>query len=108
MIPVFVVLTIFGVITTVGGVFGPLYRGLNRLRGAILSKLLALGLALAFGFLMLMSAGSDLPGQGTPDMMLRAALVGAWMVNLTFGVSVLLTAWVSLRALRQAKDVDSR
>jgi O-antigen/teichoic acid export membrane protein len=93
-IPALQVLGIFGAITTAGGVFGPLYRALDAMRGAIAAKLIALALALPLGA-WLLSRGAD------------GALVGAWTINLLFAISVGLTAWIALRALRRAAQAPS-
>lgn len=95
VVPVLSVLAGFGIISTVGGVFGPLYRALNRLWSAIVWKVIALVVALGIGYLFIAS---------TPNLSAdMAAVLGAWMINIAYGVSVMGLAWVSLSALRRAK-----
>lgn len=84
-VPVIGALVVYGAITTVGGIFGPLYRALSLLRPALLVKLLAFALALLPGLWLIQEAG---------------ALGGAWFVNLLFALSVSLTAVSVLRELR--------
>lgn len=84
-LPMIGALTIFGAVTTIGGVFGPLYRSLLLMRSAIIVKVIALLLAL-------------LPGVWLVSE--NAALGGAWFINLAFTLSVGLTAIVTLPALR--------
>ncbi len=79
------VLAIYGAVTTVGGVFGPLYRAFDFVRGAFLIKLMALVLLLPVGWWLIRSYG---------------VVGGVWMINLLYGVTVLLTAWLTLPELR--------
>ena len=85
-LPMISALTVFGAITTVGGVFGPLYRSLMMVRAAIVVKVAALLLALLPGVWLVTE---------------NAALGGAWFINLVFALSVGLTAAVTLPALRR-------
>jgi O-antigen/teichoic acid export membrane protein len=79
-------LCIFGAVTTVGGIFGPLYRALNLVTPAMFSKVLVL-------------VAGILPGIWLVDQ--ASGLGGAWMINLLFAASVLLTAFITLPVLRQ-------
>lgn len=85
-LPLIPTLAIYGVVTTVGGVFGPLYRALNLMRAALLIKAGTLAVGLAAGAPLILSWG---------------ALGGAWTVNGLFVGSVLLTAAAALPALRR-------
>ncbi len=89
-LPLLAVIMVFGAVTTVGGVFGPLYRALELVRGAMLLKLLVLAVGLLPGIWLVMEAG---------------ALGGAWLINALFAASVLLTAVLTLPVLRQRKDI---
>lgn len=110
--PAVVVLALYGAVTTLGGVFGPLYRALNLMRSAILVKLLALALIVPAGALFIQRLAGDLPAilmafgasRWIPPDLARGsqvALGGAWMITLVFAASVLLTAAFTLPALRR-------
>lgn len=91
-LPLIPALAIYGVATTVGGVFGPLYRALDLMRAALLIKAGTLAVGLPLGALLVLAFGT---------------LGGAWTVNILFVVSVLLTAAAALPALRsRAVAVD--
>jgi len=109
-IPPLAALAIYGAITTVGGNFGPLYRAFNLMRRAIVVKLMTLAVVLPVGIVLLeqmvtaapgierfLGAGAlhayDLMGGGA------GALGGALMIDLTYVVSVSLTAVVTLPEL---------
>ncbi len=82
-------LCVYGLITGIGGSFGPLYRTL-RMLGAILgTKIAALALAALPGLWLITT---------------QAALGGAWTINLVYALSVGLTmalVWPRLRRLAQ-------
>lgn len=88
-VPFVVVLAVYGAVTTLGGVFGPMYRALELVRTAILIKIAALLIGLVPGLLL----ASTLPD----------GLGGAWMINLLFALSVSMTAWVVLRELERRR-----
>ncbi len=91
-VPVIMALAIFGGVTMVGGLFGPLYRVLDLMRPAIIIKAVCLAGVMLPGYLFVSQTALDeQPG----------ALVGAWLMNGLFLLSTLLTAWVTLRALNQ-------
>lgn len=90
-IPALIALTPYGAITTVGGVFGPLYRALNQMRKAIGAKLIALVVGV-FALLLLSGVDSSVMG---------ASVAGALMIDVIFGVSVLLTVAFTLPDLRR-------
>ncbi len=112
-VPVVQALAIYGAITTAGGVFGPLYRALDVMRGAIAAKAAALALALPFGaWLLAEHLRPSFPG--LPGLMssiiiedIRGALFGAWTINALFVISVGLTAWITARALRRAAQASA-
>lgn len=79
-------LAVFGAVTTVGGVFGPLYRALDMMRAAI---------AIKAGVIVV----GAVIGLGLVDRF--GGLGGVWLINLLFSASVLLTALVTLPALRR-------
>jgi O-antigen/teichoic acid export membrane protein len=85
VLPVLSALVVYGIITTIGGVFGPLYRAFNLMRAMIIIKLFALGVMILTGFWLVPQWG---------------ALGGAWMMNIVFLLSVGLTMIVVLRQLR--------
>ena len=84
--PLLPVVAMFGAVTTVGGIFGPLYRALRLMRRAILVKLITLLVTFFPGIWLVQQAG---------------ALGGAWMMNALFGLSVALTAVAVLPELQQ-------
>jgi O-antigen/teichoic acid export membrane protein len=91
-IPALTALAIYGVVTTAGGVFGPLYRALNIVGRAIAAKAAAV---VTIGVLAALALNlNDDPSD--------AAAVGAWLINGFYVVSVGLTAWFTLRALHAA------
>ncbi len=85
VIPLLQLLAIFGVVTTLGGVFGPLYRAFDQVRGALVIKLVVLGVGLPIGFWLIEQYG---------------AVGGVWLVNGLLAASVLLTAVMTLPELR--------
>jgi O-antigen/teichoic acid export membrane protein len=109
-VPAVATLAVYGIVTTVGGIFGPLYRTLNLMRSAILVKLIALVVILVPGWLHMQQIGHIhtlwiLPiavQADVPSVLQAGAISGAWMVNGLLTVSVLLTALFCLRALRRA------
>lgn len=92
VIPVLLPLTIYGAITMVGGIFGPLYRAFGMMRAALSVKLVALALALPLGIFLMMSAGSSETG---------IAVGGAWTINLEYILSIGLTMAIMLPVLRR-------
>ena len=110
-IPPLVILTFYGAITTVGGNFSPLYRSFNLMRQTIIVKLIALALVMPLGFLLMrpLFAGygsldsfigfaSLMPGELHSS---AGAVVGAWMIDAIYGLSIALTAVVTLPELRR-------
>lgn len=88
ILPLLPVFAIYGLTTTVGSVFGPLYRALNLMRAALLTKIAALVIMLPLGYWLVEQAG---------------ALGGIWMINGLFVISIVLTMLFALPALhRQA------
>jgi O-antigen/teichoic acid export membrane protein len=90
-VPALVVLCAYGAITTVGGLFAPLYRAFDLMRESIFMKLAALALVLPVGVILLSNQGD--------------ATGGAFVIVGLFAVSVMGTAIVSLRTLRRAASV---
>ncbi len=100
----------FGAVTTVGGVFGPLYRAFDLMRRAIAVKVVALALVLPLGALLLEQAAS---GQFVrffgmtafsaynPGSANTGALIGAVMIDALYIISVALTVLVTLPELRK-------
>ncbi|MDX2140867.1 MAG: lipopolysaccharide biosynthesis protein [Chloroflexota bacterium] len=103
-VPAFMVLAIYGALTTFGGIFGPLYRALDLIRPAIAAKIAALVIALPLGYWLISSSAlagittAALPGEAV------GALGGAWTIVLLFAISVGLTAIIGLRGLNAADD----
>ncbi|MBW4437198.1 MAG: oligosaccharide flippase family protein [Pleurocapsa minor GSE-CHR-MK-17-07R] len=91
VVPVVTVLSLYGVITAIGGNFGVLYRVFEQMRGAIAIKLVALAIA-ATATIAWLSSGGDAQ---------HAAVAGAAGMVLLFGISVSGTAWMTLTALRR-------
>ena len=85
-VPLLPAIAVYGAVTTVGGVFGPLYRALGLMRSAIMVKIAALILGTGIGILLVQQMG---------------ALGGAWMVSITFALSIAFTAFVTLPVLHQ-------
>lgn len=85
-VPLLQALTVYGVVTTVGGIFGPLYRAFDFVRGAFLIKLAALIVLYPLGRWMMQGMG---------------ALGAVWMLNLLHMLSVGLTVALTLPELRQ-------
>ncbi len=108
-IPPLIALAIYGAVTTVGGIFGPLYRAFDQMRAIILVKLIALGAGLPVGIMILLSATTSagverFAGAGAlvPYGLIgggAGALAGALMIDLIFSISVTLTAVVTLPEL---------
>ncbi len=107
-VPVVVTLAVYGAVTMVGGIFGPLYRALNLMRPILAIKVGAL-LVIVPGLWLLMQisaveAAWQVNGLLAPTIALleqNGAVVGAWIVNGLMIVSVGLTVVVSLSALRK-------
>jgi O-antigen/teichoic acid export membrane protein len=96
-IPAVLALALFGMVSSIGGVLGPLYRALQALRGVIVGKITALVTVLPLGWLLISTWGSS--GYADIGVDSAAALAGAWTIVALYVVSVGLTAWVGLRAL---------
>ncbi len=89
-IPLMVVLAIYGAVTTIGAVLGPLYRAFEMMRPILMIKALSLLLMALPGLVLVNEFG---------------ARGGAWMMNGIFTLSVTLTAIVTLSVLaRQARQ----
>jgi O-antigen/teichoic acid export membrane protein len=96
-IPALMSLAVYGAVTTVGGIFGPLYRALNLVGWAAAAKVTALVLVLPVGYTLLQSAS----GIAQVNQAEVGALIGAWMINGLYLISVVLTAVFTLRVLRR-------
>jgi O-antigen/teichoic acid export membrane protein len=99
IVPVLSVAALFGAISTVTGVFGPLYRALNRVWSAIFIKFLIIGVVIGMGYLFLHDL--VLMTSGINALNTTAAVGGAWMVNTLYAGTGFLTGWMSLRALQR-------
>lgn len=112
-IPAIMVLAYYGGLTTVGGVFGPVYRALGFMRAAVISKIIALVLVLPLGYLLLQGYAvlpldafsglnallpAGLQGMGQAS---AAAAAGGLIVNALYTLSIGLIAIVSLREVRR-------
>ena len=89
-VAVVVPLTIYGAITTAGGIFGPLYRTFGLMKQAILVKFAAVSVVALLGLLIV-------PGLTDAS---AAAIAGAWMINIVFLLSTASTAAFTLPILR--------
>jgi O-antigen/teichoic acid export membrane protein len=115
-IPVVAALAVYGIVGTVGGIIGPLYRGLNLMRSVILIKLLTMAAILLPGLWLLQqkAAASDVwlvIQRSSPLLAIGSqsgAVVGAWIVNGLLLVSALLTALVALPVLRRKAQEQSK
>ena len=109
-IPALMALAIYGALTTTGGLFGPLYRAFDQMRQIIVVKLIALGVGLPLGLLILTRMVAATPGierfaGATALIPYRliggsvGALGGALLIDLIFFISITLTAAVTLPEL---------
>ncbi|MCC6803596.1 MAG: oligosaccharide flippase family protein [Anaerolineae bacterium] len=108
-IPALMALALYGAITTIGGIFGPLYRAFELMRRAIVVKLIALVIVMPAGALLLQNLAAGYAAASvflgadrllTLDLAGAGALGGAWMINFVFLISITLTVVVTLPALR--------
>jgi len=91
-VPAIIVLGVYGTVTGIGGIFGPLYRSLRIMRVILLTKLIALGVAALPAVALVRTWG---------------VVGGAWSINLMFSVSIALTilvTWPRLTALARSQD----
>ena len=108
-IPALAVLTLYGAITTIGGLFGTLYRTFDLMGQAIGVKVIALVVVLPLGALWLSAiSGAQMPttlffGMTAAPINVggAGAAIGGWIINLAFGISVALTALITLPELRK-------
>jgi O-antigen/teichoic acid export membrane protein len=111
-IPAIMLLAYFGGLSTVGGVFGPVYRSFGMMRLAVVTKIVALVLVLPLGALLLQGfavpdltafAGlATLPtGLQTMGQASAAAAAGALLINILFTVAVGTTAVVVMTVVRR-------
>jgi hypothetical protein len=100
-------LAVFGAVSTIGGVFGPLYRAFNLMGRMIVMRAVTLALVLPVGVLLLTrSAPPTLFGLETlttynPGSASSGALIGAGMIDAIYLISVVLTAALTLPVLRK-------
>lgn len=85
-VPLVQIMAIFGAVSTLGGVFGPLYRVFNYMRGALVIKVVSLAVSVPLGVWLIGQWG---------------AAGGAWMMTLMYLTSVPLTVWLTLPELRR-------
>lgn len=108
-IPVVTTLAVYGVVLAVGGIFGPLYRGLGLMRPIILIKVVTLVAILLPGLILLQHQAAlnnvwEVVDRASLFIALQAqsgAVTGAWVVNGLIFISALLTAFVALPVLRR-------
>lgn len=86
LLPLLPTFCIFGLATTVGSVFGPLYRAFDLMRAILIVKVVTLLVMIPAGLWLISNLG---------------ALGGVWMLDGLFVLSVVLTAIVTLPVLRQ-------
>jgi hypothetical protein len=98
-VPAILVMSIFGGVTMVGGLFGPLYRALDLMRPAVLIKAVTLVMVLLPAWLVLQNR--DLFARGTAGYDMNGSVLGAWMINGLYIISAILTAWIALAALNR-------
>lgn len=92
-VPVVIILSFYGAISAVGGLFGPLYRAFDLMRAALTVKIIT-GVVLFLPGLFLISA--------------YGAVGGAWLMNGLFLLSIVLTAVMTLPPLRRAAAAHPR
>ena len=104
-VPVLIPLTIFGAVTTVGGVFAPLYRAFGMLRSTFTAKLVVLVLVLPVGIVLMKNAvinpSAFFGWSHFEDAATRVAVAGAWTINVLLVVSVTTTMMLTLSRLRK-------
>ncbi|MCA0457690.1 MAG: oligosaccharide flippase family protein [Chloroflexi bacterium] len=108
-VPIVRALALYGIVLAVGGIFGPLYRGLGLMRPIIAIKVITLIAILLPGLLLLQQGASlndvwDAANNTSINIGTHAqsgAVTGAWIVNLLLFISAFLTALVALPALRR-------
>lgn len=108
-VPVIVALAVYGAVTMVGGIFGPLYRALNLLPSAIVIKIISLVVIILPGLFWIRNASSlgnglslnHLPTFAGVQAQQAGALSGAWLVNGLYIVSVALTIAITLPVLKR-------
>ncbi len=89
-----VVLTVYGAVSAVGGILGPLYRAFNIMRRALVAKIIGLVVALVVGI---------------PLIVQYSAVGGAAMITLGLSVSVVITvAFVLPELKKRAKIVTAQ
>ncbi|MBL8161921.1 MAG: hypothetical protein JNJ61_08045 [Anaerolineae bacterium] len=88
------VLAVYGAVTLVGGIFGPLYRALGLMLPALLVKVVTLILVLLIGLMV--------------HRQTWTAVNGAWVVNTLYVMSVGLTIGVVLPALRRRAQAEKQ
>jgi O-antigen/teichoic acid export membrane protein len=108
--PVIALLAIYGGVSMLGGIFGPLYRALNLLTPAIIAKVVTLIVILLPGWLWMQRMAAitgvwtvtGLPILWSSTLWQTGAVGGAWIVNGLFIVSILLTVAVTIPPLNTA------
>ena len=86
VLPLLPSLAFFGLVTDIGGIFGPLYRAFDLMRAALSVKIGTLVMMIPVGIWLIHHMGS---------------LGGVWMIDGLFALSVALTAGVTLPVLRR-------
>lgn len=111
------ILTIYGALTAVGGVFGPLYRAFRRMRAALTIKITTLALVLPIGamgvFSMARQAGTLIGFIGTNALndtfaAQAAAAGGAALIVVVFAFSISATASVMLPELNKRAALEQK
>ncbi len=114
-IPVVTTLAIYGIVGTVGGILGPLYRGLNLMVPIIVIKVLTLVAILIPALILLQQSIAIqvvwvITQRLAPSIQLEAqsgAVFGAWMVNGLLAISAILTAFLALPTLRRKAQAQA-
>ena len=86
VLPLIPALAVFGLATTLGGIFGPLYRALDLVARMVWMRALLLLLILPPGAWLVSATGAN---------------GGIWIINALYLVSIALTALLTLPTLRQ-------
>ncbi len=87
------ILCLYGAVTAIGGIFGPLYRTLRLMRAILAVKVAALALAALPAAWLIQTQG---------------AAGGAWAIDLVYAIAVALTIGVTWPHLRRLAELQAR
>jgi len=90
-VPAIIVLGIYGTVTGIGGIFGPLYRALRIMRAILVAKVLSLLIAALPSIALVRAWGT---------------VGGAWSINLFYILSIALTIYVTWPRVTRLADAQ--